>query len=52
MLDGNLEIVDKDKVILCDKIPTSNYSKMLYDIIKDMKKEKNIFKIHINIYLC
>ncbi len=45
MLDGNLEINDKDKVILCDKIPTINYNKKLYNIIKDMKKDKVPLKI-------
>ncbi len=45
MLDGNLEINDKDKVILCDKMPTINYNKKLYEIIKDMKKDKVPLKI-------
>lgn len=40
MIDGNLEIIDKDKVMLNEKEPTINYNKKLYDIIKNMKKEK------------
>ncbi len=44
MLDGNLEITDKNKVILNDKIPTANYNKRLYDIIKDMKKDEVLLK--------
>ena len=40
MLDDNLEITDKNKVILNDKIPTKNYNKKLYEIIKNMKKDE------------
>ena len=34
MLDENLEITDKNKVILNSKIPTVDYNKKLYDIKK------------------
>lgn len=40
MLDENLEITDKNKVILADKMPTENYNKKLYEIIKNMKKDE------------
>ncbi len=40
MLDENLEITDKNKVILTDRIPTANYNEKLYEIIGDMKKEE------------
>ena len=40
MLDGNLEIADKNKVVLTDRIPTADYNLKLYDIIKNMKKEE------------
>lgn len=47
MIDENLEIIDKDKVVLKDKVPTDSYNKKLYEVIKDMKKDKlplrNIF---------
>lgn len=45
LLNGNLEITDKDKVVLCDKMPTINYNKKLYEIIKDMKKDKVSLRI-------
>ena len=48
MLDENLEITDKDKVILNDKMPTANYNKKLYEIIKDMKKDKISLRIVLN----
>ncbi len=40
MLDGNLEITDKNEITLNDKIPTVSYDKKLYEILKDMKKDK------------
>ena len=40
MLDGNLEITKENKVKLKDEIPSSDYNKQLYHIIKDMKKEE------------
>lgn len=40
MLDGNLEINDKNKVILKDKIPKISYNRKLYEIIQDMKKDE------------
>ena len=40
MLDENLEITDKNKVMLKDKIPTATYNKKLYDVIKGMRKDK------------
>ena len=40
MLDGNLEITDKNKVKLNEKLPISNYNKNLYEIMKDLKKEE------------
>ena len=40
MLDENLEITDKNKVILIDKMPTANYNEKLYEIIGDMKKDE------------
>lgn len=40
MLDGNLEITDKDKVKLNEKVPTAKYNKRLYEIMKDLKKEE------------
>ena len=45
LLNGNLEITDKDKVVLYDKMPTINYNKKLYKIIKDMKKDKVSLRI-------
>ncbi len=45
MLDGNLEITDKNKVILTDKIPTADYNLKLYDIIKNMKKDEVSLRI-------
>lgn len=43
LLNGNLEITDK--VVLCDKMPTINYNKKLYEIMKDMKKDKVSLRI-------
>lgn len=40
MLDENLEINDKNKVILNNRVPTVNYNIRLYEIIEDMKKEE------------
>ena len=40
MLDENLKITDKNKVILTDKMPTAKYNEKLYEIIKDMKKDE------------
>ena len=40
MLDENLEVTDKNNVILKDKMPTADYNKRLYEIIKDMKKDE------------
>lgn len=40
MLDGNLEITDKNKVKLNEKLLISNYNKNLYEIMKDLKKEE------------
>lgn len=40
MLNGNLEITDKNKVKLNQKLPISNYNKNLYEIMKDLKKEE------------
>lgn len=40
MLDGNLEITDKNKVKLNEKLPISDYNKNLYEIMKDLKKEE------------
>ena len=37
MLDGNLEVNNKSKVRLTDKIPTSNYNIQLYNAIKEGK---------------
>lgn len=37
MLDGNLEISNKSKVKLTDKIPVTNYNIQLYNAIKDGK---------------
>ena len=51
MLDENLQINDKNKVILNDKIPTANYNKKLYEIIKDMKKEEVPLK-NILTFIC
>ncbi len=45
LLNGNLEIIDKDKVVLYDKMPTINYNKKLYEIMKDMKKDKVSLRI-------
>ena len=40
MLDENIEFTEKNEVILNNKIPVANYNKELYEIIKDMKKDK------------
>ncbi len=40
MLEENLEITDKNKVVLKNKIPTVSYNIKLYDVIKDMKKSE------------
>ena len=40
MIDDNLEIIDKNKVKLNDKMPVCVYNQKLYAIIKDMKKEE------------
>lgn len=40
MLDDNLTITDKNEVVLNDKVPTANYNKKLYEILKNMKKDK------------
>lgn len=44
MLDENLEITNKNKVKLNEKLPATNYNKELYKIIKEMKKEEVPFK--------
>lgn len=38
MLDENLEITNKNKIKLNEKLPTANYNKELYQIIKETKK--------------
>ena len=43
MLDENLQINDKNKVILNDKIPTANY--------KRYEKRRSTFKKYFNFYL-
>ena len=40
MLNDNLEVTDKNKVILSENRPTESYNIKLYDIIKDMNKEE------------
>lgn len=40
MLDGNLDIIDKDKIVLNNKEPEDDYNKQLYNIIGEMKKDK------------
>lgn len=40
MIDENLEITEKNKIIIKDKIPTDKYNQQLYEYIKDMKKEE------------
>lgn len=44
MLDGNLEITNKNKVKIIDKLPTENYNRKLYEIIKEMKKDEVPFR--------
>lgn len=44
MLDENLEITNKNKVKLNETLPTTNYNKELYKMIKEMKKEEVPFK--------
>lgn len=39
MLEGNLEITEKNKIKLTDKVPTISYYKELYDIIKAKRKD-------------
>jgi len=38
-VDGNLVITDKKKIQLTDKMPKNTYSKQVYDLIKEQKKE-------------
>ena len=40
MIDGNLDIVEKDKIILSNKEPENEYNKHLYNIISELKKDK------------
>ncbi len=40
MINGNLEIIDKDKVKLNEKEPTASYNKKIYEIIKNVKKDE------------
>ena len=40
MLNDNLEVTDKNRVILSENRPTESYNIKLYDIIKDMNKEE------------
>ena len=40
MLDGNLEITDKNKVKITSISPITPYNKQLYEIIGEMKKMK------------
>ena len=40
MIDENLEITEKNKIIIKDKIPTDKHNQQLYEYIKDMKKEE------------
>ena len=40
MLDGNLEITDKNKVKITSDLPITPYNKQLYEIIGEMKKDE------------
>lgn len=41
-LEGNLEIIENNKIVLTDKIPTINYHKHVYDAIKCKRKNISI----------
>ena len=46
MIDENLEITDNNKVKLTDKEPTVNYNKKLYEVIKNILRNKR--RIFVN----
>ncbi len=40
MLEGSIEITDKDKIVLNEREPGVSYNKCLYTYIKEMSKKR------------